>query len=499
MNASLLTLDRSVEFPLPAYESGPKVEQSLSLPVIRLATEGGLYLDPWQKYVLGKALAVQPGTKSLTVLKLPRWLTSEIALLVPRQNGKNSILEALELAHLFLFKTEKIVHSAHLSDTARDAYWRLVNLIDNAPKLKKMLPPKAMSRPEGRGQIATKWGTIVFRTRTKDGARGLRGDLVVLDEAYSMDADDLAALIPTMSARPNPQIWYTSSTGMYNSYPLKAIKNRGRTAQTDTLYMEWCAKYPVDAQGKRLIDSSGNPLGIDLDDKEVYYGANPGPRITWEFGQVERRSLESDVDSFLRERYGMWEEMDNKYALTADAWNTAADSTAKRDGNFVLAIDVSPGSRCASIVSVGASGERKLIEVVAHDVGVEWVAPKLSAIVFRKRPKKIVLDPTGPAGVLIPEFKKHRIKFEAISAVEYSAACASFIQGVNSAAVVHLGDPIFAAAVHGAVQRATGDGLVKWTRSRSEADICVLVAATLGYWTSGKIQRPQIEGGASFA
>ena len=37
-------------------------------------------------------------------------------------------------------------------------------------------------------------------------------------------------------------------------------------------------------------------------------------------------------------------------------------------------------------------------------------------------------------------------------------------------------------AVDGAGQRPIGDGLWGWSRSKSDADICPLVAATLALW-----------------
>ena len=51
----------------------------------------------------------------------------------PRQNGKNSILEARELAGLFLFGEKLIIHSAHLMDTALKHMQRMKQLIEANP------------------------------------------------------------------------------------------------------------------------------------------------------------------------------------------------------------------------------------------------------------------------------------------------------------------------------------------------------------------------------
>ena len=55
-----------------------------------------------------------------------KWAAFETALIVPRQNGKGSILEARELAGLFLFGEQLILHSAHEFKTAQEAFRRVL-------------------------------------------------------------------------------------------------------------------------------------------------------------------------------------------------------------------------------------------------------------------------------------------------------------------------------------------------------------------------------------
>ncbi|MFW5415040.1 hypothetical protein J0910_00005, partial [Nocardiopsis sp. CNT-189] len=55
------------------------------------------------------------------------------------------------------------------------------------------------------------------------GGRGLTADRVILDEAYNLSDDHMAALLPTMSARPNPQIVYTTSAPDKELAPCEVI------------------------------------------------------------------------------------------------------------------------------------------------------------------------------------------------------------------------------------------------------------------------------------
>jgi phage terminase large subunit-like protein len=60
---------------------------------VELAASAGLVLDEWQAFVLERALGVRENGK---------WAAFEVGLVVPRQNGKGGLLEARELAGLFV-------------------------------------------------------------------------------------------------------------------------------------------------------------------------------------------------------------------------------------------------------------------------------------------------------------------------------------------------------------------------------------------------------------
>src|SRR5512135_2349968 len=76
---------------------------------VDLAASAGLTLDDWQAYSLDVALGERRDGK---------WSAFEVGLVVPRQNGKGGVLEARELAGLFLFDERLILHSAHEFKTA---------------------------------------------------------------------------------------------------------------------------------------------------------------------------------------------------------------------------------------------------------------------------------------------------------------------------------------------------------------------------------------------
>ena len=109
----------------PRLESLPPADDwSQGEDAVALAAEAGLVLDDWQRYVLRHALATRGS----------RWAAFETCLIVSRQSGKGSIIEALELAALFLFDDVRLIlHSAHKFDTAADAFRRILGLIEQNP------------------------------------------------------------------------------------------------------------------------------------------------------------------------------------------------------------------------------------------------------------------------------------------------------------------------------------------------------------------------------
>ena len=114
---------------------------------VELARSAGLILDPWQATTLDAALSEQPGGQ---------WAAFEVGVVVPRQNGKGAILEARELAGLFLLGEELILHSAHEFKTGQEAFRRVLNLIENTPDLDRKV--KRVRTSHGEEGIETTTG-----------------------------------------------------------------------------------------------------------------------------------------------------------------------------------------------------------------------------------------------------------------------------------------------------------------------------------------------------
>lgn len=217
----------------PRFRLAPVEWSPAGQEAIELAASTGLILDPWQQDVLHGGLAEEPDPRHPG---LSRWVSSEIGIIVPRQNGKGGILEALELAGLFLFEEQLILHSAHEFKTAAEAFRRLLFLIQNTPDLASRVARVRTSHgDEGIELIGGQ--RIRFVARSTGSGRGFTGDRIILDEAYNLSSAGMSALFPTMAAIRNPQLVYASSAPLprQESDTLRRLCKRGRDGAREAM------------------------------------------------------------------------------------------------------------------------------------------------------------------------------------------------------------------------------------------------------------------------
>jgi hypothetical protein len=448
--------------------------------VAELAEAAGLHLDDWERWVLKQGLG-RAGNG--------QWSAFEKALIVSRQNGKGAILEALELAALFLddFGAELILHSAHEFKTASEAFRRVQGRIDNHPVFRRRVRQVYLQR--GAESIELKNGKrLRFIARTGGSGRGFSADLVILDEAYELGDAAMAALLPTLSARPNPQIWYTSTAGLPTSAQLGAVRARALGGDAASLaFFEW----------------SVDPDDYDPADPACWAQANPGLgiRITPEYIAKERAALAPD--EFARERLGIgtypmghaaWQK------ISEAAWRASADPASQIAGRVALAFAVAPDASSASIAVAGrrpdGRGHGELTDPPRP--GTAWLTGRLAELAERHDPCVLVMNPSGAAGAFEKELIEHGFAakpepgkrlLQITGAREYAQACGALAEDVKNDRWRHLGQGPLDVAAGAAGTRDLADAWA-WSWKGSAADISPLEAVTLarhGFMTHGAV------------
>jgi len=420
---------------------------------VELAASAGLILDDWQAHVLDVSLSERRDHK---------WAAMEVGVIVGRQNGKGAILEARELAGLFLFDEALILHSAHEFKTAAEAFRRVLYLVQNTPDLERKV--KSVRTSHGDEGIELRTGQrLRFIARSTGSGRGFSGDLVILDEAYNLPPSAMGALLPTLSARKNPQIWYTSSAGTVESEVLARLRERGAAGSPRLAYFEWSAE-----------------PGAGLDDFEGWQAANPGLgiRIDPDFIEAERAAL--PAIEFARERLGIWAETSVDVAIDAEVWAKLADSESKDRSPVAFSVEINQ-ERTKSSIMAAIMRQDGLVQVssIEYGPGTHWVLDRLVSLEKDWKPVGIGVNPATSAGSLIPELEKAGIEPVLITGREEMQACGAFFDAINESKIRHGNQPALNLAVDQAIKRPVGDMWV-WHR-RTTTDITPLTAATLAY------------------
>lgn len=442
---------------VPRVDHYPEFSSSLGDDACALAEAVGLNLDPWQKHVVNVALGLGENGK---------WAAFEVGLLVPRQNGKGAVLEALGLASLFLIPEEKLIlHSAHEFKTAQEAFLRIKTLVEGSDMLMKRV--KAIRNANGEEGIHLRDGSrLRFVARSKGSGRGFSADRVILDEAQELPVSTMDALIPTLSSRPNPQIIYTGTVPsiLNDSAVWKGVRDRGREGADGLAWLEW-------SPGEKWEDA---------DDREAWYTANPaiGYRLSEEYIERERQVLTDD--SFRRERLSIWDDAVQGVVIKPDDWAACLDHGSREKDDLAMAIDVAADRSSSSIAMAGRRADgRTHVEVIENRGGTGWVPDRLAQLVADWEPVAVMVDSIGTSGEMIPRLRQRGIEPLVGNTRDATQGAGDFLTAVQDGQLRHIGQLVLDEAVMNARSRSVGvDGAWAWNRKDS-TDITPLVACTL--------------------
>ncbi|HJV08911.1 MAG TPA: hypothetical protein VJ653_04495 [Acidimicrobiales bacterium] len=452
----------------------PGAVSSAGAEAVELAARAGLDLDDWQAWLLEVGLAEAADGN---------WLAFEVAELLSRQNGKGGVLEAVVLAGLHLFGDRLIGWSAHEFKTCREGFLRVAALHENSDELRRRVRRVRTSHGE-EGIELVDGRRLLFMARSTGSGRGFTGDRLVLDEAQHLGEAALEAVLPTMSARPNPQVWYAATAPDKDVAPcgvLARLRRRAlRGSDASLTYAEWSID-PHD-------EFCGPGCGAHDDPASVrsWAKANPALGIRISVEHVAREFAAMTPAGFAKERLGVgnWPLDEAAWQVIGEeAWNALADPAAPPARQTpAFAADVTPDRSFGSIAVAAERPDGHLqVEVVDHQERTAWMVPRLLEL-QQWKPCAVVIDPASQAVSLIPELEAAGVEVTKPTMRETAQACGLFYQAVSdSARLRHLDQPELTVALAGAERRPLSDAWA-WARKSTSVDITPLVAATLAVW-----------------
>jgi hypothetical protein len=468
--------------------SGPRIKRAperrgfIADEVAKRTATVGLTLDDWQADILRDALSVTMGGM---------WKTPRVAVSVPRQNGKGGVIESIELGFLLgaFPDAELLVHSAHEFKTAKNGFNRIYSLLRRHPGLYAMTeaPPSARRRIDVKTANAQESITFIdrdkgiersikFFARSKNSGRGFSADLLILDEAQELSEQTWAAIMPVISARPNPQIWLfgTPPDETMNGEVFTRMRENALAERDDRLaYFEWSA-------------DKDDPI----DDPDVWRRANPACPARISEQTIRDEYLNAPEETFCRERLGMWDGQASISVIPEDTWAALAGETDP-EGRVVFAVDVSPDRTRASIGVAGYLADgRVMVQAIENRKGTGWIVPRLVELTTRWSYSAVVIDSAGAAASLLPDLKRAKVRrVQVISTRDVVAACGGFYDLAMNNGLSHPDQPVLNEALASARKRPLGDAWA-WHRKVTATDITPLVAVTFAaYGLSLKPQR----------
>ena len=503
---------RVASFPPYASTSGDET--------IALTRIAGIELDEWQQTELRHQMGESPDWKcprcthrSAEPVPCPRhpgepllhpWAAFECCDIVPRQNGKSEKLIARMLGGLFVVESQLQIYSAHLFDTAMEIFRRLAFVVENCEDLRREVKHRGsklvgITRSHGQEGIELRDGRrIRFKARTGGGGRGFSADDLYLDEAMILPEVFLGATVPTLSARPNPQIWLAGSPPdeedpAHDGVVLAKRRARALAGGDPSLaYFEHSAKVGDDP---REDDPATVPAAI-LDDPAAWAEANPGlSRIGMEYIANERRAMSGRQFAVERLGIGKYPSItgDANRVIGAEAWAGLASPVSRIESGHMFAFDVDPGQKWATLSAAGVRSDGLYhVGVVEHAPGIGWIVKSCQAWLERHPDARLIVDPRTDLADLLKELADAGIPVVPTAAADYKDACGGFLQVVTDKRLRYKPpQPELDAAIAGAATQPLLDAW-KWSRKSSTAVITPLISCTLALWGVRTQAAPQV-------
>ncbi len=423
----------------------------------------GRELMEWQQGILQNMMAVTD--EGL-------WTHIKFGYAVSRRNGKTESVYAREMWGLL--HGEKILHTAHRTDTAHSSWEALYELLKKAG-----IPIEHTFRANGREHIfVTGGGRIEYRTRTSKVGLGQGYDLLVIDEAQEYQDDQETALKYIVTASKNPQIIMlgTPPTAVSSGDVFRRLRTdilAGST--TDSGWEEWS------------VETQHDPY-----DREAWYLTNPALGITLKERDIAAEITGDSLD-FNIQRLGLWIRYDLKSAISEAEWTALkVKTTPKFDGKLCVGIKYGKdGENVSMSIAVRTASGKIFVEAIdCRPIrnGDNWMLKFLKSADIAS----VIIDGASGQQLLKEQMRANKIKPIPVlpTVKEVITANAVFEQELDAKNIRHAGQPSLAQAVTNCDKRAIGsNGGFGFKSLKEDIDISLMDSMILAHWACTRVKK----------
>ena len=394
--------------------------------VIEFAKRLGQPLMPWQELIVKDFFSVDSKDKFIRRTGL---------LLVARQSGKSHLGRIMCLAHMFLFKSPRVLIASSNRAMALVSFREMAYLIEANDFLHCQV--KAIRYANGTESIELLQefggGRLDVVAATKDGSRGRTSWFTWGDELREWSDEAFTAITPTTRATDGQTFW-TSNAGDAFSLPLNELKGRAMENPPKTFgYYEY---------------SAPTMLKIDLNSKAFWEGvacANPALGITVSREAIEESISTSSHESIMTELLCLWVSS-LQSPFPPNSIEDCSDSSLiiTEGGYTVFGFDVSPSKRNASLCAGQIMPDGRIgvgiLQSWESAVGIDdlKVAADIKGWADIYRPRQIMFDKYATQSIADRLANAGQV-VEDCSGQQFYRACGDLLDSVINQRFVHNG------------------------------------------------------------
>lgn len=447
---------------------------------VAFAARFGLVLDPWQAELC--RLWMRRDAKS------GRWCAGTWGISVPRQNGKNGALEAVELYGMVVLGL-RFMHTAHEVKSAQKHFRRMKHFFGEKrddpkakfPELNRLVKQvRSVNGQEGiylhDPDTGEDLGWIEVAARTKGSGRGFTNDFLVVDEAQHLTDEQLEASRPTISAAPSGD-----PVAIYMGTPPKpdALSDEGQGAafvrvrngavSGDAKRAAWM-EFGIEADLDGMSEVDVRALASDMA-KTARVNPALGVRI---FEQTLVDELqEMGPRSYCRERLNVWPKprTAGEAAIPLDLWRAevATLNVDDVDPDWRLAavgLDMDAAGRLWASVASHNGHPGVHVELMPDDLLAEGVDAAVERL-WRACRKRLPVVLPGDSGAAIVEapLRAKGMKVYRLSVGELAQVASGLYQALKDGTVTHLDDEVLDQSVRESAQETMTGG--RWRLART--------------------------------
>lgn len=332
-----------------------------------------------------------------------------VGLSLPRQNGKNLVIEIYEVYQMAVCGA-RILHTAHRVKTAKESFDRLVRYF-KTPELSPMVEKIRYTNGE-ETIILNNGGKIQFSARSRANTRGFADiQIVVFDEAQDLTDEQINAIMFVLAASStgDRQMIFAGTPPDPDS-PGTVFRRNRRQMLSDappdrSCWLEW---------GIESLPAEDATFADVLD---AVYETNPSMGLVLDIGFTETEFANASIDGFARERLGWWDpDFDAKEppAIDPDVWERTKIAAIGKKYQGVTTLGVKFSTDGTSWALAGCKAKRnrsayafELIELGDTSRGTR---PLADAIARRKGTvSEVWIDGTNGADALCANLADLRV------------------------------------------------------------------------------------------